>query len=221
MNVSPFSPKLNRALSGTFLFRALSSELVMLRYALFSWRLRPGYNSDQLIYSMHRKTGFAGLVVAVLFVCLLEGTLVHLLVMRYSPTLATGLTLLTLYTMLFLMAHMNAVMHRPLLIDRQQIILRVGMLWHARIALANIRNVTLYQPFEPDKQTLNLAKPLLTAPNVLLELHTPILVEGMYGFQRMVKRLALYVDEPNLLRFGLSDTFSDLGFGIADHTTAR
>lgn len=203
MNVFSFSLKVNRLLSGSFLAKALSTEIVMLRYALFAWRTKPEYKANQMIFTMHRKTGFVGLGIAILFVCLLESILVHLLVMQYNPAVAAGLTALSLYALIFLIAHINAVRRQPLLIDDNRLIVRIGIIWRASIALDTIRDMTTQQTINSSTDSVNLAKPLLSAPNVLLELEEPIRLEGVYGINRTTRRLALYVDDPNLLRFGL------------------
>ena len=53
--------------------------------------------------------------------------------------------------------------------------------------------------FSPGPDTLNLARPLLVAPNVLLTFAAPVLVSGLYGSCRAARQLALYVDQPALL----------------------
>lgn len=46
---------------------------------------------------------------------------------------------------------------------------------------------------------LNAARLLLTPPNLLLTLAGPQRVRGLYGRHRLVRRLAIYVDEPAAL----------------------
>ena len=50
--------------------------------------------------------------------------------------------------------------------------------------------------FVASSETLNLARPLLTAPNLMLTFAAPVIVTGPYGMRRSARRLALYLDQP-------------------------
>jgi hypothetical protein len=54
-------------------------------------------------------------------------------------------------------------------------------------------------PLPPAPDLLNAARLLLTPPNLLLTFAEPQQVRGLYGLQRTVRRLAIYVDEPAAL----------------------
>ena len=48
----------------------------------------------------------------------------------------------------------------------------------------------------PAPGTLNLAKPVFAAPNLLLTFAAPVTVTGPYGICRQARRVALYLDQP-------------------------
>ena len=122
----------------------------------------------------------------------------HLLLMRWSAAAASVALLLSLYSVLFVLGHLRAVVLRPTVVTADgRLRLRVGFVWQVDLPLAEVADAYLLPPaarLRPD--TLNLARLLLTEPNVLLALRAPAPVRGLYGLTRQPQRLALYVDDP-------------------------
>ncbi|WBO84526.1 hypothetical protein [Hymenobacter yonginensis] len=174
----------------------LVSELAMFRYALLSWRARPEVGPGQQAFSTSRESGFRALLLTVMGVSVVEMVVAHLLLSRWNATAALVALLLSAYTLLFLLAHLRAVPLRPVLLDGRRLIVRTGFMWRLEVpAEAVLRLQLLSDTPAPRRHLLNLAKPLLTAPNVLLTFSQPVAVAGLYGLRRTVWQVALYVDD--------------------------
>lgn len=193
-----FIDNLHAAFAGVFTFPLgpLVSELAMLRYFLLGWWAHPELGPGQRGFSSHRESGFVALIITLAGLSVIETAAVHLLVGRWSSTAAAVLLVLDLYTLIFLLAHLRAVVLRPLFLEPGQLTVRVGFVWRLRVPLAQVVGAEpLADAPAPDKQRLNLAGPLLTAPNVLLTFAAPVPVTGLYGLRRHVRQVALYVDD--------------------------
>jgi hypothetical protein len=179
--------------------RPLVSEIMVFRYGLFFW-LRPAETNSKPGFTMHRESAFSAILGTLLLVTVAEALAVHFLVVRWSYPAAMALLILSLYTLLFLVGHLAATVQRPILIEAGQLHLRVGLVWAFSIPLTAIASAErLRDPDRLPQDALNLAKPLVTPPNVLLTCHAPIMARGMYGLRKKPRALALYVDAPEEL----------------------
>ena len=177
--------------------RPVVGELAVLRYAL--WFGRPATAERATApFTAYRQSAFRATMGALLLASGVEMLVAHLLLVRWSAAAAGVALALSLYSVLFVLGHLRAVVLRPTVVTADgRLRLRVGFVWQVDLPLAAI--VDAYQlptaaTLRPE--TLNLAKLLLTEPNVLLVLQRPVLVRGLYGLTRERQRLAVYVDEP-------------------------
>ena len=185
----------------------LAAEIEMLRYALLSWRDRVPVRPGAVAFSTHRESGFVALVVMGGVVMGVETAVVHLLASHWSPTVAGWLLLADVYALLFLVAHGHAVRLNPVQLTADGLDIQVGFFWQVRVPRAALQAAErLRGDLVPAPDLLNLAQPLLTAPNLLLTLAAPTAVRGLYGTQRTARRLALYVDQPAALLAALAAT---------------
>lgn len=173
------------------------TEVAVLRYGLLGAWVAPEVGPDQTPFSTYRQSGFVALLATLAGLSIVEMATVHLVVARYHPYLAWGLTAATGYSVLWLLAHGQAVRCRPVLVADRVLVLRVGFCWHATIDISQISDFKRINDVPAATPgLLNLAKLLLTTPNVLLTLTAPQVVQGPFGMRRVVSRLAFYVDEP-------------------------
>ena len=185
----------------------LVAEIEMLRYALLSWRARATAQPGAVAFSAHRESGFLALVVMFGVVMGVETAVVHLLASHWSATLAGWLLFVDAYTLLFLLAHAHAVRLSPVQLTADTLDIRIGFFWQVQVPRAALRAAgPLRGDLLPAPDTLNLAKPLLTAPNLLLTMAAPVALRGLYGTQRTARCLALYVDQPAQLLAALAVT---------------
>ncbi|UOQ72134.1 hypothetical protein [Hymenobacter cellulosilyticus] len=176
--------------------RPVVGEILMLRYGLFFWLRAPEPGCGQR-FTVHRESAFVAILGTLLLVTVAEALAVHFLVVRWSYGAAVVLLVLSLYSLIFLVGHLAAALQKPVVVDADYVRIRVGLVWSFTVPRAAIARAELLR--DPDKlpaATLNLAKPLLTPPNVLLTCHVPITVTGIYGLRTTTCTLALYVDAP-------------------------
>ena len=182
------------------LTHAVMTEVALLRYALLGGWARPEVGPAEMPFSTYRNSGFGALLVAFGVLGMLETAAVHLVVGHWHPRLAWLLTGLSGYSLLWLLAHGQAVRRRPVLVSATALVVRVGLGWRVAIARSQVSSLTaITDAPAPAPDLLNAARLLLTPPNLLLTLAAPQVVRGPYGMQRVVSRLAIYVDEPAAL----------------------
>ena len=191
-------PSLGRALEQVLGLPSvlLVAEFTMLRYAVLGGWAPVEARPAHVAFSGHRESGFGALMAAVGFLTLIETAAAHLVLGHWHPVAANWLTLLSLYTLLLLLAHAHAVRLCPLLLGPRALVVRVGFAWQVAVPRAAVAATAIREAPAPAPDTLNAAKVLLASPNVLLTFAVPVVVAGPYGTRRTVRRLALHLDQP-------------------------
>ncbi|MCB0279505.1 MAG: hypothetical protein KDD94_08390, partial [Calditrichaeota bacterium] len=105
------------------LLNIISSELSVFYYA-FNFK-KTAINDNQLSY--HRRNGLIAMIVAVIFLMLIEGFALHLLLINYSTLITWLLSFSTFYAILFAMAHLNACRLRPVAITGDRLFIYHGL----------------------------------------------------------------------------------------------
>ena len=176
----------------------LVAELDMLRFAVLGWWERlPVALPGSVAFSSHRESGFGALLAVVCLGLLVESAALHLLVRLWSSAAASWLLVADAYMLLLFVAHGHAVRLHPTVLTADALLVRVGFFWQLAVPRAALQTVeALRSDFAADAETINLARPLLTAPNLMLTFAAPVVVTGPYGIRRTARRLALYLDQP-------------------------
>lgn len=172
----------------------LVSEISVFRYSLFGWLGSVEKTVRQQAFTMHQESAQVAMVGALLLVGLIETTLLHLLIVRWSPIAAFVGTLIGAYGLLFFVADTVALVKRPILIDGNVVQLRFGLRWQVACPVANIEQFVIITE-NPIKASDTLVGSFLTSPNIMLTFREPMPVEGIYGIQRSVRCIAFFVDQ--------------------------
>ena len=176
------------------------TEVAVARYALLGAWAPLEAGSGEQPFSTHRTSGFGALLAAFAGLSVVELAAAHLVIGHWYPRVAWAATGLSAYSLLWLLAHGQAVRRRPVLLTATTLVVRASFVWRAAIPrpqLLSIQKITDVPTPAPD--LLNAARLLLTPPNLLLTFAEPQPVRGLYGLRRNVRRLAIYVDEPAAL----------------------
>lgn len=178
--------------------RILAFELAVVHYGLLQWR-GPGRAGNTFTY--HQRNAAPAILAAVLFLVLTELFGLHFLVALWSPLAAWILTAGSAYFALQVIAHLKAVLFRPIVLTEHELLLRCGLLGDARIPLTSIERIEPWgQPFPGQQGELRVAPAgKLLGPNVRLQLADSQIFHGIYGLEREGQVFFLEVDEPEQL----------------------
>lgn len=182
----------------------LSTELSLIYFAFTGWfrKFHPE-RQNGLTFSYHRQGGYLAVLGFMVFMLLLETTVVHLLLQRWSQTAALILTLATVYTLVWLFGDLHSMRLQPVVLGRTHLYLRTGMRWRVDIPLKLIDRVE--KAVSADKKAadfVNLA-PIGEARQVI-HLVEPVQVVGLLGRRRSTTRIGVALDDDKAFVAALS-----------------
>ncbi len=188
---------LELTIGNTVFTRVFATEIATIRYGLLFF-IQPKIEkmSHQKVFSVHKKSGYVTVWSVLLFVAFIELFAMHFLFKSFGNTVVLIADLLSIYAIIFMVADLIALLRRPIVIDNQQLTIRVGIRWHAIIDLNKIEKIELISKMPKDKDIRKVAT--LGEPNLLLTLTESIELTGLYGMRFQTKRLALLVDNKEL-----------------------
>ncbi len=183
---------LSDALGENVAARALASEFAVFWYALFSWGRRPPTG-----FTAYKRAGWTAIYFA-LGICVLgEGIPLHFVLPRWW---ALASLVIHVYTLLWLVGDLRAMVLRPITVTDGVLHLRIGLKWEADIPLSGIASVEQTQRAEGRKLGV------LGSPNLVVRLHNPVQLHGLFGIRRTAQTLSLQVDEPAALARAISES---------------
>ena len=181
----------------------LATELAVLYYGFSSWKKRTLVKHE---FSYHQNSSATALFVTLIFLVLVEASVLHLLLQQWSNTVAWILSVISLYSALQLFGMVRSLGQRPIAIKEGALILRYGMLSEAIIPLGNITKVERIRTLAAPTPTLS---PLgeWEELNIVIHLKETATLHQLYGFKKTFNSLAFHVDEPDALVMALSNVF--------------
>ena len=181
---------LSEALGDNTPARAVATEFSVLWYALCSWgRTAPaGFTADQ-------RAGWIAIYFAVGIAIFAEGIPLHFLLPRGWAIASAALHL---YTALWLVGDLRALVLRPITVEDGVLHLRIGLRWEADLPLDEIVGAEISQRVEGCRMGV------IGSPNLILRLRHPAELHGPYGIRRTAQALSLQVDDPQGLRRALT-----------------
>lgn len=193
----------------------LTFEIAIFYYAVISWRAKRGVNT----FTYHKKSGIIALLSVVIFIVAVETLVVHILIALWSEIFAWILTIISVYFLFQVFAHLKAVFLRPIEVTDDKIFLRYGIFGDVIIDLENIEKIeSSSAPFEKEKETSKLALlGELEQHNFKIVLKDAAVLHGFYGIKTKVKTLYLFVDEIEKLRTAIG--FVEPNGGLTSHWT--
>jgi hypothetical protein len=182
--------------------KLLVGEIAILYYALFSWRKRPHVPEGARAFGLDKSTGFADLLMVVAFASVFEIVPVHLLLHRWSAVAAWIATAVSVYGAIWLVGLARSIALRPAWVSDEIFEVRYGLLFRARIPVAQIASVERSGGTTATEPFTNV--PRRGEPNLFLTFAEPVDAESLFGFRKRVSRIALAADDPNELAEALS-----------------
>lgn len=195
---------LEDALCLLFPVRAVASvlavEIATVIYATTGWFRAPAEG-----FTMHRRSGYLLFVGVICVLAMIEMVGTHVVLMRVAPTVAIVATILSAYSLLWLVGVAQAVRLSPLRFTPSGVVIERGVLRRTLVPEAAIARA-LPLATAPAVAADDVVDLSYVEPNVLLELRAPVDVHGLFGRRRRATTLLLSIDDRDAFFSRLSDT---------------
>jgi hypothetical protein len=190
-----------RPIFGNHLFvKLLTIEFALIFLAFFGWFMRyKTVDSQANIFTYHRKSLYPMVFLVFLLLMILETVGLHLLIQHWSPLVAWILTIISIYGLFWMIGEFNALRLLPIVLTGEKLYLRSGLRWSASLHLTDI--VDIQRPKRTNAKSpdyLSFAR--AGDPHLVLVLKQPTRVSGLFGSQRQVSRIGLFLDDVGAFR---------------------
>lgn len=175
--------------------RMLASEIGILWYAFASWKQEPPKGEPLARWA--KVEDWWGVVIGFTVVIIAEAIGVHLWLMTKWPNAVWILTLLELYGIVWIVADARALSLSAVRLTDESIDIRFGFRYCGEIPFDDIESV---EAIKGDEKCWDVKLALVEDPDTLLTLRRPVVLYGAYGFTKTVTRIALLVEDPELVR---------------------
>ncbi|CAM1344453.1 hypothetical protein [Tenacibaculum amylolyticum] len=173
----------------------LATEISVFYYTFFSWK-NTQLKADE--YSYHKEGTYKGIFLGFTLILIIETFVLHAFLMKSNVVLAWITNLLSIYTLLQIIAIYKTISKRPIYIDEKnkKLILQFGIVGKATIALENIKliKVSTADLKNPNIQYFSFIGSL-SGHNIVLSFKEPVDYESLYGKQKKAKALAFIIDD--------------------------
>ena len=178
----------------TKIIKFLASELTVLRFALLFWKKQGEIPSNAKAYTNYKNSGYIAIFSVILFVCLVEISVTHIVLLQYSKITAIVVSMLSLYSVLFIVSDISAMLKSPLLTMQDQILLRAGLRWRVLVNRSEILSIKkIKESYQHGKNCFNGAV-LKNSANILIEFKQPIQIERMYRTAKTADQIIMNLD---------------------------
>lgn len=191
--------------------RLMTFEARMWFYALFAPKNYVAGTRAEERFSYHLKDGHASNQQGFIMLILIELPILHVLLMLFwSPVVAWIVSLLTLWGLFFLIGEYRASTRRQTSIDEDSVRVRFGLLPELQIPLAQIDRV--------ERSIVAVSRWAVGTvrfcdsgnPNIVIHLKQPLAAANLFGSGRMVDRVFLGLDKPQVFVDRLNDRLGSL-----------
>lgn len=207
--IPTFQYKLNQAIQHQVVFsRPIAifvSEITMIYYSLFAWKKKPqSIFENHTAFTYHKKTSSVALNIMLIHALILESVGVHFLIHSWSPLFSIITLILNVYTLLFVIAEIQAIRLCPFIITDHKLYLQVGLSKNLTVPFEKIKSIHYYQG--PDKRSKSELKSTFDGllpdfspekPTIEIEFFQPLSVNLLYGFKKKVFKAHLRPDDPH------------------------
>lgn len=171
----------------------LASEIAVIYYGFIQWKK---VNLGRNEFTYHKNSGTTGLLITLIFLVVIEASILHLLIAKWNVLVAWALTGLSIYTAIQLLGFLKSITLRPISIRDDKVLLRYGILNETIVDIENIESVDMIsKTIEFDNLTRSLSMfGKLEGHNIVIRLKRESKISGLYGINRKFITIALHVD---------------------------
>ncbi|TWJ03226.1 hypothetical protein JN11_00763 [Mucilaginibacter frigoritolerans] len=172
----------------------ITAEISAFYYGFFNWR-KVVY--DNKTFSYHKKTGTISLIGVFIFMILIEASVFHLLLQKWSGKVAWVVSGLSFYAVLQAFGILRSILKRPIQINDSQLVVPYGILAETAFDLTDIASVEIYNKVSITGENLRGISPFkkIEEPDIILNLTKAYYIEGIYGKKKAFDQLLINVDE--------------------------
>jgi hypothetical protein len=194
-----FLDRLEAAIRATFgtnlAVKLLTVEFALIFLSIFGWFMRfwVGDARDR-VFTYHRKSLYPTIFLVFLLLMIFETIGLHLLIQHWSPMVAWILTGVSIYGIFWMIGDYNAIRLHPIVLAGDSLHLRSGFRWSVNLRVAEIADVQTPKRTNPkSRDYLTFARAGET--RLVLVLKQPVRVSGLFGLDKNVSRIGVYVDD--------------------------
>jgi hypothetical protein len=195
-----FSHSVARYVQNNQIIKMLCSELLMFYYAVASWKT-PAPTG----ITMYKKSSFIAFQVMMIHAIVIETLGVHYWLHAKAPLLSIILLVINIYTVLFLLADLQALRLNPVHVTNEAMYISLGLMKRAEINFANIEAIIEDPEILQKKLSKNTAEFIArdfeeVYPDLLLKMKKPQKMTLFMGMEKEYDFIAIKSDAPAELK---------------------
>ena len=179
----------------------LVSEFMVFYYALFGWFIKESSFTNSLKFTYHKETMYSIFFWVLFILMVIETPIVHYFLSLWNENVAWVVTGLTIYGMVWFIGDYKAIKHYPIRVTKNYLFIRIGLRIRIDIKLTNIDSISssVKEEEKEDYENALLMTKLVSESNVYLVFKEKVKIKGLFGMEKEIDKVALYVDEPSRL----------------------
>lgn len=167
-------------------------EIAMIYYCFFAWK-KPTLLNNAFTY--HKRSDLVLIFGVFIGLVIIETFTFHLLIERWSPLVAWIGTSLSLYSIVQIIGIIKSASRRPILLNKESVLLRFGMMAETEVKYEDIERVELSQRTISNNPLAKKLGTELNSHNVVIYLKKENILHGLFGIKNNFNILSLFVDD--------------------------
>jgi len=176
-----------------FIVQILCSELLMVYYALCSWRKKV----SQRGFTVYKKSMYIPFVIMIFHACIFEAVAFHWLFHDKWPIVAWIHTLLSAYGLIFLLADFQATRLHPAMIEQGKLYLSTGLMKRTVIDLEQVKEI--HQEDIEGAFKFAVLGNTEEKSSFTIEMKEPQTIYLAMGIEKQARYISVFADEPHAL----------------------
>lgn len=195
-----FAQSLARYVKGNLIIQMICSELLMIYYAVASWK-SPIPNG----ITMYKKSNFIAFQVMMIHAIIVETLGVHYWLHDKAPLLSIILLVLNIYSIFFFLGDLQALRLNPIYATNETIYISLGLMKRTEINYTNIESIIEEPEILQKKLSENTADFVIrdfekVYPDIILKMKKPQKVTLFMGIEKEFDFVAIKSDHPEQLK---------------------
>ncbi|MGX5172456.1 hypothetical protein ACUR5C_00345 [Aliikangiella sp. IMCC44653] len=188
---------LKNFLKWPLLFKSMNAELLTLYYAFFAKFEKQETTNNITSFSYSKLSNAKDMFWIVAIAQLPTLPLIHIFIENKNmPLLAWIITLLTLWSVIYYLAQVQATRFRPIELDNELLKYRSGLSWESDIPLKKIIKARKVHYKDKIDEFAYFLSPLGSEKNIIIEFDTSIKFIGPFFLSKRRKKAAISLDKP-------------------------